>query len=170
LYEALKSLLSKNYLGGRRPSPGEAAGCGMIAGGIAAALTTPLDVVKTRVMLEAKVRQCPSLHAHVRRQCLAQMGKSLYGSHHPLYCPSIHDWSTLPVKKVLEHSLAVGYPGHRQSRWEEQCFWAFMISRSTLARRMSQHKELYEHPLHSIEESYTIALLLFLTHHIGLSA
>lgn len=57
MYEALKSLLSKNYLGGRRPSPGEAAGCGMIAGGISAALTTPLDVVKTRVMLEAKVRQ-----------------------------------------------------------------------------------------------------------------
>lgn len=27
----------------------------MIAGGTAAALTTPLDVIKTRVMLEAKV-------------------------------------------------------------------------------------------------------------------
>lgn len=56
MYEALKSLLSRKYLSGRRPSPGEAAGCGMIAGGVAAAVTTPLDVVKTRVMLEALVR------------------------------------------------------------------------------------------------------------------
>lgn len=55
MYEALKAMLSKNYLGGRRPSPGEAAVCGMIAGGVSAAITTPLDVVKTRVMLEAKV-------------------------------------------------------------------------------------------------------------------
>ncbi|CAD6579332.1 MAG: S-adenosylmethionine transporter [Tremellales sp. Tagirdzhanova-0007] len=53
LYEALKSQLSRRYLSGRRPSPGEAGVCGMIAGGTAAALTTPLDVVKTRVMLEA---------------------------------------------------------------------------------------------------------------------
>ncbi|KAL7425122.1 S-adenosylmethionine transporter [Cryptotrichosporon argae] len=55
LYESLKSLLSAHYLGGRRPNPGEAAVCGSLAGGFAAALTTPLDVVKTRVMLEAKV-------------------------------------------------------------------------------------------------------------------
>ncbi|WWD20284.1 hypothetical protein CI109_104760 [Kwoniella shandongensis] len=54
LYEYLKSVLSRNYLDGRRPTSYEAAGCGMIAGGIAAALTTPLDVVKTRVMLEAR--------------------------------------------------------------------------------------------------------------------
>ncbi|ORY34748.1 putative S-adenosylmethionine transporter [Naematelia encephala] len=54
LYEALKTQLSRQVLGGRRPSPGEAGVCGSIAGGTAALLTTPLDVVKTRVMLEAR--------------------------------------------------------------------------------------------------------------------
>lgn len=54
LYEWLKRTLSTQYLEGRRPNSPEAAVCGSIAGGIAAALTTPLDVVKTRVMLEAR--------------------------------------------------------------------------------------------------------------------
>ena len=55
LYEGLKKQLSLRYLDGRRPTPVQAAVCGSIAGGIAAVLTTPLDVVKTRVMLEAQV-------------------------------------------------------------------------------------------------------------------
>ncbi|GFZ49616.1 Putative mitochondrial carrier protein PET8 [Saitozyma sp. JCM 24511] len=60
LYEALKSFLSRNYLDGRRPTPGEAAICGSIAGGFASAVTTPLDVVKTRVMLEARTHMSPT--------------------------------------------------------------------------------------------------------------
>jgi hypothetical protein len=59
LYEALKSAYSRKYLHGSRPSSGEAAVCGSIAGAVAALLTTPLDVVKTRVMLEARVRGWP---------------------------------------------------------------------------------------------------------------
>ncbi|KAI9638923.1 mitochondrial carrier domain-containing protein [Dioszegia hungarica] len=55
LYEFLKTQLSRRYLDGRRPSPAQAAVCGMIAGGFGGAVTTPLDVVKTRVMLEAKL-------------------------------------------------------------------------------------------------------------------
>ena len=36
---------------GVAPGPGEAALCGAAAGGVAAAVTTPLDVAKTRIML-----------------------------------------------------------------------------------------------------------------------
>jgi solute carrier family 25 S-adenosylmethionine transporter 26 len=61
LYEALKGQLSRRYLDGKRPSPGQAAICGSIAGGFAAAVTCPLDVVKTRVMLEARVRLSPTV-------------------------------------------------------------------------------------------------------------
>lgn len=61
LYEALKGQLSTRYLDGKRPSPGQAAICGSIAGGFAGAVTCPLDVVKTRVMLEAKVRHSLSV-------------------------------------------------------------------------------------------------------------
>jgi solute carrier family 25 (mitochondrial S-adenosylmethionine transporter), member 26 len=40
---------------GRKLRAYEAAICGSIAGGIAAATTTPLDVLKTRVMLDMGV-------------------------------------------------------------------------------------------------------------------
>ncbi|KAK6544672.1 S-adenosylmethionine transporter, variant 2 [Orbilia ellipsospora] len=40
---------------GRRATGAEGAVCGSVAGGVAAALTTPLDVLKTRVMLSEKV-------------------------------------------------------------------------------------------------------------------
>ncbi|GET55345.1 S-adenosylmethionine mitochondrial carrier protein-like [Rhizophagus irregularis DAOM 181602=DAOM 197198] len=53
LYEYLKIVVAKktdrNYI-----EPWEAAICGSVAGGTAGAVTTPLDVIKTRIMLSAK--------------------------------------------------------------------------------------------------------------------
>ncbi|KAJ2399058.1 S-adenosylmethionine transporter, partial [Coemansia sp. RSA 2531] len=52
IYEYLKQ--SHTLRQGRPIKSWEAAVCGSLAGGTAAALTTPLDVVKTRVMLSTK--------------------------------------------------------------------------------------------------------------------
>lgn len=50
IYERLKVELT-GWKGGLEPTPVQAAGCGSAGGAVAALLTTPLDVVKTRVML-----------------------------------------------------------------------------------------------------------------------
>ena len=54
LWEWLKFNLHHRFLG-HAPHPWQSAACGALAGGFSAAVTTPLDVAKTRIMLaEAK--------------------------------------------------------------------------------------------------------------------
>lgn len=68
MYELLKAQLSRKVR--RKPLYShEAAFCGSIAGGTAAAFTTPLDVLKTRVMLDlrdASKEMLPSLSSRLK--------------------------------------------------------------------------------------------------------
>ncbi|KAI0068573.1 S-adenosylmethionine transporter [Artomyces pyxidatus] len=68
MYEMFKHRLSV-FLYSKPASlqPYEAALCGSVAGGIAAALTTPLDVLKTRVMLDLRDTSHPSYLAPLPR-------------------------------------------------------------------------------------------------------
>ncbi|KAG2362839.1 S-adenosylmethionine transporter [Suillus spraguei] len=80
LYEFLKHRLSI-YLDRKPLYAHEAAVCGSIAGGTAAALTTPLDVLKTRVMLDLRdpsKQQVPSLLMRLRQIYIQEGARALF--------------------------------------------------------------------------------------------
>ncbi|KAG2352141.1 mitochondrial carrier domain-containing protein, partial [Suillus spraguei] len=80
LYEFLKHRLSI-YLDRKPLYAHEAAVCGSIAGGTVAALTTPLDVLKTRVMLDLRdpsKQQVPSLLMRVRQIYIQEGARALF--------------------------------------------------------------------------------------------
>jgi len=68
LYEYLKHALRERLPGKRALYSHEAAICGSIAGGVAAAVTTPLDVLKTRIMLDMRrdKSNMPSVFSRIR--------------------------------------------------------------------------------------------------------
>lgn len=80
LYEYAKVVWTDRQ-GGIPVNPVQAAACGSISGGIAAALTTPLDVTKTRLMLGADKRGIPYKGAiDVVRRVLHQEGFNVFWS------------------------------------------------------------------------------------------
>ena len=67
LYESLKRLVTAGNAEGDKVTPRQAAACGSLAGAVAAALTTPLDVIKTQLMLghgqaRRAIREQPQSH------------------------------------------------------------------------------------------------------------
>lgn len=67
LYESLKRLVTAGNADGDKVTPRQAAACGSLAGAVAAALTTPLDVIKTQLMLghgqaRRAIREQPQSH------------------------------------------------------------------------------------------------------------
>ena len=61
IWERLKLTLAKHYYDNdsSKVLPWQGALCGSFAGGIAAATTTPLDVIKTRLMLGRDINEIP---------------------------------------------------------------------------------------------------------------
>jgi solute carrier family 25 (mitochondrial S-adenosylmethionine transporter), member 26 len=83
IYERMKQEITK-FRNGQPPASYEAALCGSISGAFSAALTTPLDVLKTRLMLASPstsqpVDPLPSLFSHISPPPLPQSVGTIQG-------------------------------------------------------------------------------------------
>ena len=80
LWERLKLLWCSRINGGEDIKPYQGALCGSISGGIAAAITTPLDVIKTRLMLrvDAQGNKYNGFRDCVRRLYLEDGAKTFF--------------------------------------------------------------------------------------------
>lgn len=78
LYERSKQWIANQYNQPSGATPIQGAVCGSVSGGIAAALTTPLDVVKTRLMLGSDKSGKPYANAmDVLRRSVSEEGASV---------------------------------------------------------------------------------------------
>lgn len=76
LYEKFKSMFGERQ--GYAATPLQAACCGSVSGGIAAAATTPLDVIKTRIMLGTDKHGMPYKNGlDVFRKVVSQEGAAV---------------------------------------------------------------------------------------------
>jgi len=75
LYEAMKAKL-RDWRKGQEPHAHESAICGSLSGGLAAGLTTPLDVLKTRLMLGADAQGKPYTGALNTLKRVVQEGRT----------------------------------------------------------------------------------------------
>jgi len=83
LYEKMKSSIAS--MTGRPAQSHESAICGSISGGIAAAVTTPLDVIKTRLMLGADAKGVPYKNAFDTFVRVVAEGETAQGSTRVLF-------------------------------------------------------------------------------------
>ena len=83
LYEYMKAVIARYRYAGRSGDVGahEAAVCGSVSGAIAAAATTPLDVIKTRLMLGTDIHGKPYMGAIDTFTRVLQEGKDRIKEH-----------------------------------------------------------------------------------------
>jgi solute carrier family 25 S-adenosylmethionine transporter 26 len=156
LYEKLKATWKEHKqmraapaADGSAPAPvdlvfGENAACGSVAGGVAAAVTTPLDVVKTRLMTQIDVSKMQAATAQTAREGMEAMVAVTHQAQQPAAGAALaaHDrykgWADAMVRIYREEGMAALYSGIRpRVAWISLGGAIFIGSFEELKRRMS---------------------------------